>query len=69
MSRPSALSDWAVYVGIEPAGGRQWKDHGFFVTETLASQLRPGEIVFMDNCSIHKVEEVTEAIEAFGADA
>jgi len=39
----------------------------FFVTETLAPQLRPGEIVLMDNCSIHKVEEVTEAIEAVGA--
>ena len=39
----------------------------FFVTEMLAPELKPGEIVFMDNCSIHKVEEVTEAIEAVGA--
>ena len=39
----------------------------FFVTETLAPELKPGEMVFMDNCSIHKVEEVTEAIEAVGA--
>ena len=39
----------------------------FFVTEMLAPKLKPGEIVFMDNCSIHKVEEVTEAIEAVGA--
>lgn len=39
----------------------------FFVTEMLAPKLKPGEVVFMDNCSIHKVEEVTEAIEAVGA--
>ena len=39
----------------------------FFAEEVLAPQLNPGEIVFMDNCPIHKVDEVTEAIESVGA--
>ena len=39
----------------------------FFVEEILAPQLNPGDIVFLDNCSIHKVDEVTEAIESVGA--
>ena len=39
----------------------------FFATEILAPRLNPGEIVLMDNCPIHKVDEVSEAIEAAGA--
>jgi DDE superfamily endonuclease len=39
----------------------------FFVEDMLAPTLKRGEIVFMDNCSIHKMEEVEEAIEARGA--
>lgn len=39
----------------------------FFVEELLAPTLNRGEIVIMDNCSIHKMEEIEEAIEARGA--
>ena len=39
----------------------------FFVEELLAPTLKRGEMVFMDNCPIHKMEEVEEAIEARGA--
>ena len=39
----------------------------YFVEELLAPTLNRGDIVFMDNCSIHKMEEIEEAIEARGA--
>jgi hypothetical protein len=39
----------------------------FFVEDMLAPTLKRGEIVFMDNCPIHKMEEVEEAIEVRGA--
>lgn len=39
----------------------------FFVEEMLAPTLKPGEVVYFDNCQIHKMEEIEEAIEARGA--
>lgn len=36
----------------------------FFVEELLAPTLKRGEVVFFDNCQIHKAEEIAEAIEA-----
>ena len=39
----------------------------FFVAELLVATLKRGEIVVLDNCSIHKQEEIEEAIEAVGA--
>ncbi len=39
----------------------------YFVDELLAPTLNRGEIGFMDNCAIRKVEEIEEAIEANGA--
>ena len=39
----------------------------FFVEELLVPTLHRGEIVFMDNCPIHKLDEIEEAIEAAGA--
>jgi transposase len=38
-----------------------------FVRHFLVPQLRPGDIVVMDNLSVHKVAGVREAIEAVGA--
>jgi transposase len=40
---------------------------GFFIEELLAPTLKPGELVFMDNCPIHKMEEIEDLIEACGA--
>ncbi len=39
----------------------------FFVAELLAPTLKRGEIVFLDNCPIHKMDEIEEAIGARGA--
>ena len=38
-----------------------------YVEQILAPALKRGEIVFMDNVSIHKIEGVREAIERRGA--
>ena len=38
-----------------------------WVEQSLAPTLKPGDIVFMDNLSSHKVEGVAEAIRAVGA--
>jgi hypothetical protein len=38
-----------------------------FVQEVLVSQLRPGQVVVLDNLKAHKVAGVREAIEAVGA--
>ncbi len=38
-----------------------------YIKQCLAPTLKPGDTVVMDNCSIHKVPGVKEAIEARGA--
>lgn len=38
-----------------------------FTTDILAPELRPGDVVVMDNLASHKVHGVVEAIEAAGA--
>lgn len=38
-----------------------------FITARLVPTLKPGDVVVMDNASIHKVDGVAEAIEAAGA--
>jgi len=39
----------------------------FFVEELLVPTLKRGDIVFMDNNPIHKLDDIEEAIEAVGA--
>lgn len=56
-----------VRAALSVSGSVDGETMAFFAAEILAPQLQPGEIVFMDNCPIHKVEEVAEAIEAVGA--
>jgi transposase len=38
-----------------------------YVEQFLAPTLKRGDIVFMDNVSVHKVDGIEEAIEARGA--
>lgn len=40
-----------------------------FLEEFLAPQLKPGDVVVMDNLSVHKVRGVEEALHAAGAQA
>jgi transposase len=39
----------------------------FFIAELLAPTLKRGDLVFLDNCSIHKLEEIEDLSEARGA--
>ena len=39
----------------------------YFVEELLVPTLKRGDLVFLDNCLIHKQEEIEDAIEALGA--
>jgi transposase len=39
-----------------------------YVTEVLGPALRPGQVVVLDNLSVHKAESIREAIEARGCE-
>ena len=39
----------------------------FFVEELLAPTLKRGDVVFMDNCPIHKLDEIEDLVDARGA--
>jgi transposase len=39
----------------------------FFIEERLAPTLKRGDLVFLDNCPIHEMEEIEDLIEARGA--
>jgi len=56
-----------IRTGLSVPGAIDGETMVFFVEELLAPTLKRGEIVFLDNCPIHKMEEVEEAIEARGA--
>ena len=56
-----------IRTGLSVPGAIDGETMVFFVEELLAPRLKRGEIVFLDNCPTHKMEEVEEAIEARGA--
>ena len=60
-----ALSGWRT--GLSVKGAIDSETFLFFVEELLVPTLNRGEIVFLDNCPIHKMDEVEEAIRACGA--
>jgi transposase len=53
--------------GLSVPGTIDGEIMAFFVEEMLAPTLKRGEIVLMDNCPTHKIEEVEAAVEARGA--
>ena len=53
--------------GVSVTGAIDGATMLFFIEELLVPTLKRGEIVVLDNCSIHKQEEIEEAIEAVGA--
>ena len=56
-----------IRTGLSVPGAIDGETMVFFVEELLAPILKRGEIVFVDNCPIHKMDEIEEAIEARGA--
>ena len=53
--------------GLSVPGAIDGETMLFFVEELLVPTLKRGDIVFMDNGPIHKLDEIEEAIEAVGA--
>jgi transposase len=53
--------------GLSVTGAIDGETMLFFIEEMLVPTLKRGEIVVLDHCSIHKQEEIEEAIEAVGA--
>jgi transposase len=53
--------------GLSVPGAIDGETMVFFIEELLAPTLKRGDLVFMDNCPIHKLEEIEDLIEARGA--
>ena len=67
VSTIAALGLDGIRTGLSVPGTIDTQTMLFFVEEMLAPTLKRGDLVFLDNCSIHKAEEIAEAIEARGA--
>lgn len=67
VSTIAALGLDGMRTGLSVKGSIDGETMIYFVEEMLVPTLKRGDIVFMDNCPIHKMEEVEEAIERRGA--
>lgn len=67
ISTIGAIGLTGIRTGLSVPGAIDGETMIFFVEELLAPMLKRGEVVFFDNCQIHKAEEIEEAIEARGA--
>ena len=67
VSTIGAIALDGVRTGLSVTGAIDGETMLFFVEELLVPTLKRGEIVVLDNGSIHKQEEIEEAIEAVGA--
>jgi transposase len=60
--------DWkGIRTGLSVPGALEGETMVFFVEELLAPTLKRGDLVFMDNCPIHKLDELEDLIDARGA--
>lgn len=53
--------------GLSVPGAIDGETMVFFVEELLAPTLKRGDLVFMDNCPIHKLDESADLVDARGA--
>jgi hypothetical protein len=53
--------------GLSVPGAMDGETMGFFIAELRAPTLKRGDLVFLDNCPIHKLEEIEDLIAARGA--
>ncbi len=67
VSTIGALSLEGIRTGLSVPGAIDGETMLFFVEELRVPTLKRGDIVVMDNNSIHKLEEIEDAIEAAGA--
>jgi transposase len=67
VSTIGALDLTGIRTGLSVPGAIDGDTMVFFVEELLAPTLQRGELVLLDNCPIHKQDEIEELIEARGA--
>lgn len=67
LSTIGALRLTGLCTGLSVPGAIDGETMLYFVEELLGPHLRRGDFVLLDNCPVHKVEEVEEAIVARGA--
>ena len=67
VSTIGAIDLTGIRTGLSVPGAIDGETMVFFVEELLAPTLKRGELVFLDNCPIHKQDEIEELIDARGA--
>lgn len=67
VSTIGAIALDGIRTGLSIPGAVDGETMLFFVEELLGPTLKRGDIVFMDNTPIHKLDEIEDAIEAVGA--
>jgi len=67
VSTIGAMGREGIRTGLSVPGPIDGETMLFFVEDLLVPTLKRGDIVFMDNNPIHKLDEIEEAIEAAGA--
>lgn len=67
VSTIGALGLEGMRTGLSVPGPIDGETRLFFVEELLVPTLKRGDIVFMDNNPIHKLDDIEDAIEAAGA--
>jgi transposase len=67
LSTIGAIGVDGIRTGLSVPGAIDGETMLFFVEELLVPTLTRGDIVLMDNASIHKLDDIEDAIEAAGA--
>jgi transposase len=67
VSTLGALDLRGIRTGLSVPGALDGETMVFFGEELLAPTLKRGELVFLDNCPIHKMDEVEDLLDAQGA--
>jgi transposase len=67
VSTIGAIGLEGIRTGLSVPGAIDGETMLFFVEELLVPTLKRGDVVFMDNNPIHKLDDIEDAIEAVGA--
>jgi transposase len=67
VSTIGAIDRKGIRTGLSVPGAIDGETMEFFVEELLAPTLKRGDLVFLDNCPIHKRDEIADLIDARGA--
>ena len=67
VSTIGAIDRTGIRTGLSVPGASEGETLVFFVEELLAPTLQRGDLVFMDNCPMHKLDELEDLVDARGA--